>query len=306
MTSKLSLNGTDTPPLAWNDLMKSSGSNDADPLRLLEDLLQILMQYLRNHGDGTSPASGPSSYGNGGGGYGNSDSYDNGDCCSHGNHNGNNNTDNNNTNNNTDNNGGKLPANLGPVDPNPKSGVDEDFRQGRYGNCATVAVIKAGLDKFGEKGLLNAQKTADGYRVRLRNGDVVNVSQSDLDLARQKSDFQPAGSSKSVPLKDYLAYAVVAKQLQKAHGGSLSQAMDSLNNGQDPMVVAGYLGLKATVVSVQQAESDRGGAIVVDSNHAMEARDGRVDLWGDSVADADVPSRLWQYRQTLQKGFLLA
>ena len=194
----------------------------------------------------------------------------------------------------------KYPSNDSPqdssndLDTQQKSheGVNEDFRQGGVGNCATVSVIKAGLDKFGANGLLHSQKTGDGYDVKLRNGNTVHVSQSELDLAKQKSDFQPACSSKSVPDSAYLAYAVVAKGIQKDNGGSLSGAMDRINDGLSVEEPAQRLGLNVKEVSVQEAEKD--GGIVMDSNHAMDARDGVIDLWGEVISDASASSRLGQ------------
>lgn len=199
--------------------------------------------------------------------------------------------------------GNGRPAKFGSDGPSTSKSVDEDFRQGQHGNCAIVAAIKAGLDKFGVNGLFHPQKTADGgYIVKLRNGNVFKVTKDDLDQAKRKSDFQPTESSKSVPDEVYLAYAVAAKSHQKQHGGSVSGAMDAINNGLPPTDAIEYLGVHAKEVSVTEAENDPNGAVVVDSDHAMEARRGTIDLWGEVVADENAPGRLGQ---RLEHGFVL-
>lgn len=202
--------------------------------------------------------------------------------------------------------GGSLPqTDKGPSKgaASPGTGVNESFVQGSQGNCCTIATIKAAFDKFGADDLLKKKKSGDGYDVTLKNGNTVHVSQAELNLAKQKSDFKPGAESKSgaVPEDAYLAYAVMAKQEQRAEGGSLDEAMDRLNNGKGPETTAAHLGLRIKETSVDQAVNSEGG-MVFDDDHAMQAREGKVDIYGEEVNDEHAAAEL---KQNLNRGVIL-
>jgi hypothetical protein len=110
------------------------------------------------------------------------------------------------------------------------------WRQGREGNCASVAVIKAAMHKWGNKVFADQKLASDGgFDVRMRDGKQIHVSPQELAAARRMSHFVGRDSKAF----DYanLVYASMAKRaLLERHEGArtFSQACHSLNNGEMP------------------------------------------------------------------------
>lgn len=156
--------------------------------------------------------------------------------------------------------------------------VFSDFAQGKEGNCASVAVIKAAMDTYDNQIFDQVAKTENGgYRVTLQDGQQVEVSGEELKLAGQAANFKgPSSEAKSYAT---LAYAVMAKQAQlDGNDGArtYSQALSSLNNGEGPIRAARYLGLRDQI-QFQQA----GGLNGVD---AAVAWNGKHAVYVDSTA----------------------
>jgi len=95
----------------------------------------------------------------------------------------------------------------------------EAFYQGSANNCASVALIKAAMLKYGYKNIFTFSESAGNYKITLQSGDTLSVSNTELKLAEQYSNFELSGNLPAAQQKDvlsyaYLSYAAIAKYIQ--------------------------------------------------------------------------------------------
>ncbi|MHC9543471.1 MAG: hypothetical protein AB9903_28505 [Vulcanimicrobiota bacterium] len=136
---------------------------------------------------------------------------------------------------------------------NGKEGPDA-FGQGREGNCATVAVIKAGMDAFGD----DLFKTDDfnsetgAHSLGLRDGSSLQISKDDYETARRNTNFNGAGGKDDEYATLY--YSAVAKNLMQNNGyADMQQACDDLNDGFDARQSAKMLGLGGDIHNIDKS-----------------------------------------------------
>lgn len=177
---------------------------------------------------------------------------------------------------------GRGPGTAGTPDASGRKPWD-DFSQTSEGNCVSIAVIKAGMDKYGDK--MYQSKTPNssgGFDLVLQNGKNVSISGAELALAQKEARFR--GDPNSQGYKDgVLAYAAIAKGKAAATGQSYGAALDSLGNGEYVPNVAHYLGMKVNQVDPSMA-SHLDSAIKTDVGHALALDDGATDVYGRKVA----------------------
>jgi len=103
------------------------------------------------------------------------------------------------------------------------SQTDQDlasaFYQGAANNCASVALIKAAMVRYGYNNMFQAVKQGDFYNITLQDGHKFSVSDDELQLAKSFSKFELTDSVNgfqrdSVVFYGYLAYACIAKYIQ--------------------------------------------------------------------------------------------
>ncbi len=146
------------------------------------------------------------------------------------------------------------------------------FGQGTEGNCAAVASIKAAMDVYDNKVFDSVTKGEDGgYTIKMQDGKEVKVSAGELGMAAKASNFNgPDSEAKSYAI---MSYAAMAKRAQmEGHEGARTygQALNSLNNGDDPYDSARFLGLKNQVQNVDPQRANGGNAVVAwNSKHAV-------------------------------------
>lgn len=125
------------------------------------------------------------------------------------------------------------------------------FGQGKEGNCSAIAVIKASMDKMGNRALAGVQPRGDGFSVTMRDGVQVNLTGQEMAQARFAANLK----GPEVPAKAYaeLMYAAMAKRAQmEGHEGATSfpQALHALANGDNPYDSARLAGLSNHVRAV--------------------------------------------------------
>ncbi|MDQ7824334.1 MAG: hypothetical protein RDV48_16145 [Candidatus Eremiobacteraeota bacterium] len=136
---------------------------------------------------------------------------------------------------------------------NPESGPFS-FGQGKEGNCASIATIKAGIDVFGDEVFKRQEGDREkGFDLTLRDGSQVALSRDEYETALKNSYFQ----GKNGDTEDYanLCYAAMAKRKMdientgKSDGKKITyqQACDLLNDGIDTFDAPRYLGLQNNV-----------------------------------------------------------
>ncbi len=191
------------------------------------------------------------------------------------------------------------------TDPEKFTNQFGGWYQGSEGNCATVATIKAAMDRYDDKVFDEVNRTDNGVQVRLQSGDLVNLSNSELATARQLSSFR--GSDPEALNYANLCYAVAAKRAQQfGNDGArdFASACHSLNNGQDIYSPAKFLGLEKQMVRLNPRSLDGQDAVVAGSwKHAVfvnRSKDGShttdrygrgqayngTDTWGNGLIDA--------------------
>ncbi len=170
---------------------------------------------------------------------------------------------------------------------NAVSNLFSSFGQGKEGNCASVGVIKAAMDKYGGNVFNQVNQTGDGgYAIKMKDGKSVNLTAQEMQVAKQKANLKGNGGKE----QEYatLCYAAMAKRAQMdGHEGArdFSKACDSLNNGEDPIYSAKILGLGNNVKMINpQAAGNTDGAVAWSAKHAMFVDKGTTDRYGQAVA----------------------
>jgi hypothetical protein len=169
--------------------------------------------------------------------------------------------------------------------------VFRNFYQTDRGNCASTAVIKAAMERFGSDIFSDVQKLDSGsYRITMQDGFQLDVSPGELEAAATAAHFhgdQPEAKSLAT-----LSYASMAKRAwMMGHEGAQTygHALLSLNNGEITPHVPTYLGLKERVHKVRRDEVQfTEGAVVYGNGHAYyvdKAQDGQLlgDKWGTAL-----------------------
>ena len=126
-----------------------------------------------------------------------------------------------------------------------------DWAQTQEGNCSAVAMIKAGMDRHGNRLFDSVTAQGDGVRVRMKDGVEVSLTGQELAQARLAANF--SGPQGGVKTYAEVAYAAMAKRAQmEGHEGAqnFQQALFTLANGDDPMNSARFLGLKNNIRQV--------------------------------------------------------
>lgn len=161
------------------------------------------------------------------------------------------------------------------------------FDQGSRGNCASIAVVKAAMDKFGNDVFQNVERTDDGgYRVVMQDGYVVELTREEMEAAAQASDFQ--GGDPEACAYATLCFAAMAKRAQAdGHDGSTTyaEALWSLTTGEYTAEVPEWIGLQDRMRPIDESEIGdySSGVVGYGNGHAVYidsvGGESYVDLW---------------------------
>jgi hypothetical protein len=105
------------------------------------------------------------------------------------------------------------------------------FYQGHANNCASVALIKAAMLKYGYKNIFETKRIAGGFQITLKDGTMMEITEKERISALRASKFDTAGTAfelgaekDSVLYYAYLSYACIAKFTQlKGYWGCQEQ-----------------------------------------------------------------------------------
>ncbi len=166
--------------------------------------------------------------------------------------------------------------------------VDE-FHQGQQGNCASIAVIKAAMDTFGNQVFQNVETLPDGsYRVTMRDGYTTVVSPEQLQATSAAGDFEGADSQQeSYATLLWAAMANRAGEEGFEGATNFEEGLAALQSGAATRQVPQLLGLQDYVEEVDPADVANHDAVVgiarrPRGGHAVYIDQGQVDLWGRS------------------------
>ena len=179
---------------------------------------------------------------------------------------------------------------------NEPGNIWSGFRQGKDGNCITVAAIKAAMMRFGQKPtdiFSHVKLAGDGYNVEMRDGFKLHLSKNELAQAAKRSDFKGDGSAMLADAT--FLYAVSAKRAQienndgyasKSYGHALTSINDSDNYRGDGLL---RLGLRNHIRETSVSNLARGQLGVVTrgvnidgkmTGHSLAVINGREEMWG--------------------------
>lgn len=106
--------------------------------------------------------------------------------------------------------------------PLPDFNILKSFYQGSANNCASVALIKAGMHRYGYNKMFTYSKEDGKFKVTLQDGIKLIINEQEFLQAKSLSKFeinedpQLLGSYKdSILFYAYLAYASIAKNIEK-------------------------------------------------------------------------------------------
>jgi hypothetical protein len=187
------------------------------------------------------------------------------------------------------------PSLLPPPEPQPREDVaftalrrvDDligGWAQGKEGNCASVAVIKAAMKTYGSDIFTEVRKYPSGhYQVRMRDGVQVDVTKQEIERMSHEANFR--GQFRGYPL---LCFSVIAKRKAMEHdegARDFNAAISLLNNGQNPINAARLLGLKNQVQMIPLSEIPNfRSAVVYSHRHGVYAERNSngafYDAWG--------------------------
>lgn len=157
------------------------------------------------------------------------------------------------------------------------------FGQSKEGNCASVAVIKAALDKYDGKVFQSVSKTANGYDVTQQDGKKVTISKDELKTAAKFADFK--GKPNEAKSLAVLCFATIAKRGSQEGMGSFDQALKKLDSGFDPKKAAQLLGLGNKIKEIDpKSAANQDGAVAWNNVHAVYEDNGKTDSYGTAKA----------------------
>ena len=129
------------------------------------------------------------------------------------------------------------------------------WSQTNKGNCATIGVLKACLDNYGTNIFRKISMDDDGLHVTLLDNSKVSVTTTELAQATKNCRFK--GSDLKARGFATMAYAVMAKKalmLRNDGAKTYSQALHSIEDGENPFDAAKYLGVRSLMSSVSSRQ----------------------------------------------------
>ncbi len=156
------------------------------------------------------------------------------------------------------------------------------FDQGSRGNCVSIAVIKAAMDKYGNNVFQNVEKLPDGgYEVTMQDGYVVELTAEEMKLAAQASDFEN-GDPEAMAYAT-LCFAAMAKRgMQEGHEGAdtFVESLWALTTGEHMSDGANLLGVPFKQIGPGELGDYDSGVLAANGRHSVY-----VDTSGEPTMD---------------------
>ncbi len=162
--------------------------------------------------------------------------------------------------------------------------IIKSFRQGGTGNCVSIAVIKASIQVFGIDKVVHFERsTAEEYSFIMKDGFEGTLSNFELEVAKNGSKFLILENEQVLNYAN-LCFASMAKRaLIDEHEGAttMTQAVDSLNNGEYYYLGADWLGLRHHKRAMGlKYVWDNAGVVGASRKHCFFCSEGIVDDYG--------------------------
>jgi hypothetical protein len=145
---------------------------------------------------------------------------------------------------------------------------------GSLGNCASIALIKAGIEVFGLGNLFQLNQSEGDYQVKFKNGITVSFTQSELDRSNHVADFrlnesEPENLVLYRSIRDYaqIALCAMVKRVmeigESGHGISdFEKALLALNDGANTPSLPEKLGLENNILPKKMFRNAKGKGLI--------------------------------------------
>lgn len=184
--------------------------------------------------------------------------------------------------------------------------VVSTFWQGGANNCASVALIKAAMLKFGYRDMFTLERTGNNYNIVLKDGAKLTISETERLLAKNKyakfktEEISSLGTERDTVLfYAYLAYAAIAKNIvRNGYWGCVEQGSRHLTdytNYEDALKfisrtsfctdycyrLLGFKSKENKIFDFKKPEDiNQRGVILYSWPHAVVAYNNRIDCHG--------------------------
>lgn len=183
------------------------------------------------------------------------------------------------------------------------------FRQGTVvegGNCASIALIKAAMSRYGEAVFAKHEIQTDTHHVELRDGTKLQFTAAQVRRAAQRADFhvrlgstpeQTAVNQQILDMAHVYFCAMVVRVMQIGECGDgvgdFEDAIVALNDGADTDQIPDLLGLRYQIDKWASTKRHN-GVIAWTRRHAVFAAHDVFDYYGEARnIIAKYPNRLF-------------
>lgn len=184
------------------------------------------------------------------------------------------------------------------------------FKQGKTGNCVSIAVIKAAIEIFGLGNVFHFENNPDGgFSYLMKDGFSESVSKEELEIAIENSFFV---SLESEEIYNYanVCFAAMAKRAfvegnDNKNDLTYIEAIETLNDGEYYLHGAHWLGLKHNYRNIgRKYTKNNPGCVGASKAHCFYVSYGIADNYGvvDKVSFFERRFVRW-YRITDQQHF---
>lgn len=166
------------------------------------------------------------------------------------------------------------------------------FKQGSVdggGNCASIALIKASISKYGiDSVFLDIKTENENYSVLLRSNEIIQLTKEEFNIVKLQNGFELKDSTEeAIQIYNFaqFCFAVMIKKNQAIEKISFSKSISDLNDGYDTKLVNQLLGLKFKKIKPKKASklSDLNHLVIYNTYHAVYADLGIYDeAWNTS------------------------
>lgn len=167
------------------------------------------------------------------------------------------------------------------------------FKQGKRGNCVSIAVIKTAIRHYGIDNVFsNVKKRGNKYKIEMRDGFDTVIREHEIQKGARFSKFNK-GSDETIREKAYFYFTAMAKRVY-VEGEvdvflgrrNLRGALRSLNNGESYMEGIRWLGLDKNHLKIPEEQiADYPNLIGRSNGHCFFIGDGNyVDNYGRKIS----------------------
>lgn len=190
------------------------------------------------------------------------------------------------------------------------------FKQGQRNNCASIAAIKACIERFGVGQVFKETIVGDTVTVTLKNANTVTASLKEMKKLELEADFVQ-GTNTSISAYARRCFAVMILKYMRSHNVGTKSAINALNKtGLNTDIAFEYLGMvESDVIRLEYSNSGaadlsnfhvESAYVLYNSYHAAFASNKNYDEYGELTLTTCFTSehragprsglRFWAYR----------